>query len=90
MEFQECSAYARQDAMVMCLYTNFATLCLQSCAQWFEALREESSHMVMRRPQLSIHTSDVMISCDGHGIIPKFIASTVLVLIPMYEECWLA
>ena len=90
MEFQECSAYARQDAMIICLYINFATLRLQSCAQWLEALHGKSSHMVIRCLGLTFYTSDVMISCDGHGVMPKFVANIVVALVSMCVECWLA
>ena len=69
VEFQECSAYARQDATVMCL---------QSRAQRLQCYAV-----------LSVYTGDVTMSCDDHGVIPKFTASTVA-LVPMYGEPLLA
>ena len=62
---------------------DFATLHVQSCAQQFEAKFRRSSHMVTKHLRLSAHRSDVKISCDGHRVIPKIIASTVEVIVRM-------
>ena len=90
MEFQEYSAYVRQDATVMCLCMNCGISHLQWLAQWFEANRRKLLHMVIQHPELSVYISDATISCDSHRVIPKFIASIFVALIPMYRNCWLA
>ena len=57
-------------------------LCLQS--------RAHKKAMVIQCPGLSVCNSDVTISRDSHRVIPKFIASIVVVFVPMCGECWLA
>ena len=39
---------------------------------------------------LKVCVSDVRVSRDSHGVIPKHIASIVVALVPMYGERWLA
>ena len=64
----------------------------QSCAStWIlQHIRPIITCMVIQCPGLSICNSDVTVSCDSHRVIPKFIASIVVVLVPMCGEHWLA
>ena len=92
MKFQECSAYATYvgcDGHVP-VHGFCNTLPLQSHVQWFEANYRKLLHIVVQSPGLLICFSDVMISYDSHRVIPKFIASIGVALIPMCKECCLA
>ena len=91
MEFQECSTYVRQDAMVMCLFMNFATHYVYNHVHNGLKLSERKVlHMVIQCPGVSFYSSYVTIPCDNHRVILKFIASIVMVLIPMHGDRWLA
>ena len=89
MEFQECSNYARQDAMVMCLHKDFVTHYIHNHVHNVLKPSVGNYHTIIQHCGLSICISDVMMPRDSHIVIPKFIGSIVVVLVPMCAEHWL-